>query len=167
MFVMSLRQNPQFSGGKSRVIKFLQFRILSIGLSPGNISDGNHRNGKSAIALKTIDDRCMVCEIIRAYYETLRDITRNPMTYKKSDNLSCRFCQHYQMEGRRGGSCKTLNVPVQGSWAACPLAIRSFLPAASSVESIARGSNRSMNGEKIWPLKSYELPGTVSPQKAS
>jgi hypothetical protein len=34
---------------------------------------------------------------------------------------SCRFCQHYVPEGRRGGNCTKLRVPVQGSWSPCPL----------------------------------------------
>jgi hypothetical protein len=39
---------------------------------------------------------------------------------------SCRHCQNYTHEGRRGGSCKALNVVVQGSWQACHLAISTF-----------------------------------------
>lgn len=34
----------------------------------------------------------------------------------------CRGCRHYQVEGRRGGLCDQLNVPVQANWKACPLA---------------------------------------------
>jgi hypothetical protein len=33
--------------------------------------------------------------------------------------LACRFCKHYSPEGRRGGVCQVLNVPVQGKWGAC------------------------------------------------
>jgi len=29
---------------------------------------------------------------------------------------------HYQVEGRRGGNCQQLGVPVQSQWQACPLA---------------------------------------------
>jgi hypothetical protein len=39
---------------------------------------------------------------------------------------SCRRCQHYQVQGRRGGHCHKLNVNVQGSWDACPLAVPMF-----------------------------------------
>jgi hypothetical protein len=39
---------------------------------------------------------------------------------------SCRHCQNYTHEGRRGGSCKALDVVVQGSWQACHLAISTF-----------------------------------------
>ncbi len=48
---------------------------------------------------------------------------------------NCRHCHHYQVEGRRGGSCQKLNVGVQGSWSACPLAIAAF---AQPVDPIAR-----------------------------
>jgi hypothetical protein len=39
---------------------------------------------------------------------------------------SCRHCHYYAHEGRRGGYCESLNVVVQGSWQACPLAISTF-----------------------------------------
>lgn len=34
---------------------------------------------------------------------------------------TCRFCRFYHSEGRRGGTCEKLNVPVRGFWRACPL----------------------------------------------
>lgn len=39
---------------------------------------------------------------------------------------ACRYCQYYKPEGRRGGMCQQLGVPVQGSWKPCPLAIPAF-----------------------------------------
>jgi hypothetical protein len=41
---------------------------------------------------------------------------------------SCRHCSFYRSEGRRGGSCQKLGVPVQGSWSVCPLAVSPFKP---------------------------------------
>ena len=38
----------------------------------------------------------------------------------------CRFCRFYEPEGRRGGSCQKLGVPVQSSWKACSLASSPF-----------------------------------------
>ncbi len=38
----------------------------------------------------------------------------------------CRCCQHYTPEGRRGGHCAQLHVPVKGGWTACSLAIPAF-----------------------------------------
>ncbi|WP_156435360.1 hypothetical protein [Leptolyngbya sp. O-77] len=43
---------------------------------------------------------------------------------------SCRRCAHYHIEGRRGGHCQLLGVPVQGAWDACPMAQPQFLPVA-------------------------------------
>ncbi|NJK36379.1 MAG: hypothetical protein HC835_12605 [Oscillatoriales cyanobacterium RM2_1_1] len=40
----------------------------------------------------------------------------------------CRYCQYYTPEGRRGGQCSQLSVPVQGAWEACPLALQAFAP---------------------------------------
>lgn len=34
----------------------------------------------------------------------------------------CQRCQFYTLEGRRGGHCSQLDVPVQGKWSPCPLA---------------------------------------------
>lgn len=42
---------------------------------------------------------------------------------------SCRHCQFYVTEGRRGGHCRQLGVPVQGTWKACSLACAPFLAA--------------------------------------
>ena len=45
---------------------------------------------------------------------------------------SCRYCAHYAHEGRRGGTCDSLNVDVQGSWTACSLAVSAFSEPAFS-----------------------------------
>ena len=39
---------------------------------------------------------------------------------------TCRCCRYYQPEGRRGGTCQQLCVPVQGDWKACSLAAPPF-----------------------------------------
>lgn len=39
---------------------------------------------------------------------------------------ACRSCHHFVPEGRRGGTCQKLNVPVQGSWKSCSLAVSAF-----------------------------------------
>jgi hypothetical protein len=39
---------------------------------------------------------------------------------------ACRFCQYYAPEGRRGGHCLKLQVPVCAHWSACPLADNPF-----------------------------------------
>jgi hypothetical protein len=47
---------------------------------------------------------------------------------------NCRQCAHYTPEGRRGGNCGQLGVPVQGCWKSCRLAIPPF---ASSLETVS------------------------------
>lgn len=39
---------------------------------------------------------------------------------------ACRFCQHYNPEGRRGGFCEKLEVPVISTWEACSLSKHPF-----------------------------------------
>lgn len=39
---------------------------------------------------------------------------------------ACRLCQHYNPEGRRGGFCGKLDVPVSPAWNACSLAAHPF-----------------------------------------
>lgn len=39
---------------------------------------------------------------------------------------ACRLCQHYNPEGRRGGFCGKLDVPVSSTWDACSLAAHPF-----------------------------------------
>ena len=48
----------------------------------------------------------------------------------------CRFCRYYQPEGRRGGSCHKLGVPVQSSWKACSLASSPFETTLTKLENI-------------------------------
>lgn len=58
------------------------------------------------------------------------------MTAPDSSITSCRHCQFYSPEGRRGGSCHKLNVTVHGRWKACSLAIPPFAPSWESLEGI-------------------------------
>ena len=58
----------------------------------------------------------------------LDDALGNSEFSEERKNLvsSCRYCAHYSHEGRRGGTCDSLNVDVQGAWAACSLAVSAF-----------------------------------------
>ncbi|RMH73263.1 MAG: hypothetical protein D6680_16965 [Cyanobacteria bacterium J007] len=54
---------------------------------------------------------------------------RQIMTYSINGSISkCCTCGHYQIEGRRGGACQLLGVPVKGNWQGCRLAIEPFAP---------------------------------------
>ncbi len=41
---------------------------------------------------------------------------------------ACRYCHFYRSEGRRGGHCQQLGVPVRADWKACSLARSPFTP---------------------------------------
>ncbi|MBW4614171.1 MAG: hypothetical protein KME21_13030 [Desmonostoc vinosum HA7617-LM4] len=47
---------------------------------------------------------------------------------------ACRYCRHYQPEGRRGGMCQQLGALVQASWKACSLALPPFAPSWETLE---------------------------------
>ena len=49
---------------------------------------------------------------------------------------ACRYCGFYQPEGRRGGSCQRLGVPVEGSWKACVFASHPFETTLKKLEDI-------------------------------
>lgn len=40
---------------------------------------------------------------------------------------SCRHCLFFEGQGRRGGQCRQLGVPVRGSWKTCSLAAPPFV----------------------------------------
>ncbi|MEL4895983.1 hypothetical protein [Crocosphaera sp. Alani8] len=54
---------------------------------------------------------------------------------------SCRFCRYYQTEGRRGGMCQQLGVPVRSEWKACSLAVAPFTQPWESLEKVVKLEN--------------------------
>jgi hypothetical protein len=48
----------------------------------------------------------------------------------------CRFCRYYRPEGRRGGTCAQLGVPVQAYWKACALAVSPFATAWQDIDEV-------------------------------
>ena len=62
----------------------------------------------------------------------------------------CRFCRFYEPEGRRGGSCQKLGVPVEGSWEACALASSPFDTTLKKLENIFQlETSMSLNSHKL------------------
>jgi len=49
---------------------------------------------------------------------------------------ACRYCRFYEHQGRRGGSCQMLGVPVQSSWKACTFASPPFATTLKKLEDI-------------------------------
>lgn len=58
------------------------------------------------------------------------------MKKANSSTSACRFCRFYEPEGRRGGSCQMLGVPVQSSWEACDFALPPFVNTLKKLENI-------------------------------
>ncbi|MDJ0678764.1 MAG: hypothetical protein QNJ18_02730 [Xenococcaceae cyanobacterium MO_167.B52] len=59
------------------------------------------------------------------------------MKIANSLNFNCRHCRHFDPEGRRGGTCQKLGVPVHSNWEACTLACPPFSPSWKTLEDIA------------------------------
>ena len=51
-------------------------------------------------------------------------------------NFNCRHCRFFNPEGRRGGTCQKLAVPVNSNWKACVLACHPFSPTWKTLEDI-------------------------------
>jgi hypothetical protein len=68
---------------------------------------------------------------------------------------SCRHCSFYRAEGRRGGSCQQLGVPVQGSWSVCPLAVPPFKPSWKNIPGMVSWQGFDIDAEiNAVPLES-------------
>ncbi len=62
---------------------------------------------------------------------------------------ACRYCRYYQPEGRRGGVCQQLSVPVRGSWKACSLALAPFAPTWEGIQVIWQDEALGINDKLI------------------
>ncbi len=83
--------------------------------------------------------------------------TINPLT------SACRLCQYYKPEGRRGGTCQQLGVPVQSNWEACALALPPFAPTWESLEKIIVWSNGTL---PVLPTAAPITVEQISPAEA-
>jgi hypothetical protein len=78
---------------------------------------------------------------------------------------ACRYCRYYNSQGRRGGVCEQLGVPVQANWKACALAVTPFAPPWDSIEEIMLRENTlalkySKNCPSLIPCETEEKPIT-------
>jgi len=71
------------------------------------------------------------------------------MKTSSSSISSCRHCQFYLPEGRRGGVCKKLNVSVKSRWTACNLATPPFATTWKELESIAIWKQKVLIQEEV------------------
>ena len=75
---------------------------------------------------------------------------------------SCRHCRYYQSEGRRGGTCRLLGVPVQAGWSSCSLSARPFNAVWEDLETIVDLEHAlSLNSAPLSDLDSSVNPVTV------
>lgn len=65
----------------------------------------------------------------------------------KCSTSACQFCRYYQLEGRRGGMCQQLGVPVKANWKACSLALPPFAPSWESFDQIWLDDQRMLREE--------------------
>jgi len=70
---------------------------------------------------------------------------------------ACRLCQHYNPEGRRGGLCGKLDVPVHPSWDACSLAIHPFDPSWQPAQN-EFNSLLSESFQEVFSMSYSEMP---------
>lgn len=54
---------------------------------------------------------------------------------------ACRNCRYYKPQGRCGGMCEQLGVPVEGGWTSCPLAVHPFSNSWTNLTDIATLEN--------------------------
>ena len=76
---------------------------------------------------------------------------------KTSLTSACRHCRYYIPEGRRGGVCQQLNVPVQSAWTACSLAIPPFAPVWEEIEEMVLSQQQEANLQSAIALQSSEI----------
>ncbi len=71
----------------------------------------------------------------------------NPVT------SACKSCRFYTPEGRRGGNCQQLGVPVRGAWKACSLALPPFAPSWESLEEIFNLQGEVLKITEVMPIE--------------
>jgi hypothetical protein len=74
------------------------------------------------------------------YIKTL--LRRTLMKTFHFPTTACRVCRYYQPQGRRGGVCDQLGVPVRASWKACSLALPPFTASWEKMEVIWQEENQ-------------------------
>lgn len=75
---------------------------------------------------------------------------------KTSFASTCRYCRHYNPQGRRGGLCEQLSVPVQSGWTACSLALPPFAPCWEEMEEVILSQQAAILQNAI-PAKTSEF----------
>ncbi|MFB2893564.1 hypothetical protein ACE1CI_11690 [Aerosakkonemataceae cyanobacterium BLCC-F50] len=77
----------------------------------------------------------------------------NPVT------SACKSCRFYTPEGRRGGNCQQLGVPVRGGWKACSLALPPFATSWESLEEIFNLQSEVVKVTEVMPIEAIQPSG--------
>ncbi|MEG3847577.1 hypothetical protein QT971_09240 [Microcoleus sp. herbarium19] len=84
---------------------------------------------------------------------------------------ACRHCRHYTPEGRRGGVCDLLSVPVQSQWKACSLAVSPFGPSWENIEEIELWQEQAVTLREpavtVAERNACQLTGTALTEKSA
>ncbi len=95
----------------------------------------------------------------------LRTFMKTPLT------SACRHCRHYTPEGRRGGVCDLLSVPVQSQWKACSLAVSPFGPSWENIEEIELWQEQAVTLREpavtVAERNACQLTGTALTEKSA
>ena len=70
---------------------------------------------------------------------------------------ACRSCRYYTPEGRRGGNCQQLGVPVRGVWKACSLALPPFAPSWEGIEEVWLWQKEMLILQEVLPLADAKI----------
>lgn len=86
----------------------------------------------------------------------LTSLGRNLMKTLSCATSACRYCGHFIPEGRRGGNCEQLGVPVRGGWKACSLAIPAFAPSWEGLPGVILWQSESLTLSELIPVAERE-----------
>jgi len=78
---------------------------------------------------------------------------------------ACRHCRHYTPEGRRGGVCALLSVPVQSQWKACSLAVSPFGPFWENIEEIGLWQEQTVTLREAAVTVPSAMPASLQAQR--
>lgn len=82
---------------------------------------------------------------------------------------ACRHCRYYLPEGRRGGQCQQLSVPVQSQWKACSLAVSPFESSWENIEELPLWQEQVVTlpepAVAVSERNAYQLTGTTLIEK--
>lgn len=71
----------------------------------------------------------MALQTLQLEYNRNQSITQKETCMRTQSCPSmCRNCKFYQFQGRSGGHCDKLGIPVSGHWHSCPFALAPFTP---------------------------------------